>query len=199
MLDIEYEFRLLKHPLGLPVDFWPMVGFRWQRFDITGHDGDQIINDGTLPNIPPVGYHWTGDTITFNQQYSIGYLGAQLRGRLETRILPPIALILQSDWGYTQANNVDHHLTAESYGSQQYAMDDTHGGALHFGLTAESFFCRDRFSIGFQADYMEISTSGTVHSFRSGGTLPPYDETWSNGVSVSSRQTAITAFLRLRI
>ena len=39
MLDLEYEFRLLKRPLGLPVDLWPLAGFRWQRFDITGANG----------------------------------------------------------------------------------------------------------------------------------------------------------------
>ena len=58
MLDLEYEFRLLKRPLGLPVEVWPMVGFRWQRFDMTAYDGDQIIHDGTLGPVPAVGYHW---------------------------------------------------------------------------------------------------------------------------------------------
>jgi hypothetical protein len=200
MLDLEYEFRLLKRPLTLPVDVWPLIGFRWQRFDITAYDGDQLINDGTLgPDLPPVGYHWTEDMGTFKQEYSIGYVGAQLRGRLETGVLAPIAWTLQGDWGYTQANNIDHHISGyEEAGVHRFSMEDTHGSALHFCLTTESLFCRDRLSLGLQADYMEISTTGSHRLLIYGNTLPT-DETWSNGVSVSSRQIAITAFLRIRI
>ena len=186
MLDLEYEFRLLQRPSRLPVEVWPMIGFRWQRFDLMAHDGDQLINDGTLgPDLPPVGYHWTEDECSFNQQYSIGYVGAQLRGRLETRILPPIALTAQGDWGYAQANNVDHHISGyEAMGIHRYTMDNTHGSALHFRLTAESLFCRDRVSIGIQADYMEITTTGSHHWVVSDDTTTLADETWSNGVSV---------------
>ncbi len=43
MLELEYEFRLLERPLGLPFDVWPLAGYRWQRFDITGSSTDQII------------------------------------------------------------------------------------------------------------------------------------------------------------
>jgi hypothetical protein len=193
MLDVEYEFRLLKCPLGLPVDLWPMIGFRWQRFDITGYAGDQLIPpDGPFP--PP----FDGDIITFKQEYAVGYLGTQFRGRLETGILPPIAWTLQGDWGYTQANNIDHHLFYEYYDVHRYTMENTHGDCWHVGLTAEALFCRDRFSIGVQADYMEINTTGSHRMVVSGDTTP-IDETWSNGVSVSSCQAAITAFLRLRI
>jgi hypothetical protein len=171
------------------------------RGHLPAYDGYQIINDGTLgPDLPPVGYHWTEDEGTFKQQYSIGYLGAQLRGRLETRILPPIVLMLQGDWGYTQANNVDHHISGyEAQGVHRYTMEDTHGDALHFAISAESLFCRDRFSIGVQADYMKINTTGSHRWVEYGNVVTPVDETWSNGVSVSSHQTAVTAFLRLRI
>ena len=197
MLDVEYEFRLLKCPLGLPVDLWPMVGFRWQRFDMTAYAGNQVFSTGGI--VPPVGPFpppFDGDGITFNQEYSIGYLGTQLRGRLETRILPPIAWTLQGDWGYTQANNIDHHLLRD--GGDWYAMEDTHGDCWHVSLTAEALFCRDRLSIGLQADHTEISTTGS-HRWVDSGVTPPAETTWSNGVSVSSSQTAITAFLRLRI
>jgi len=200
MLEIEYEFRLLKRPLGLPVDLWPLAGFRWQRFDITSYAGNQIIGDGVIVPLPgPFPRPYDGDIITFKQEYSIGYLGAQFRGRLETRMLPPIAWTLEGDWGYTQANNVDHHLFYEYRDSHRYSMEDTHGDCLHISLTAEALFCLDRFSIGLQADHTEINTTGTHHLLQYGGTYyAPIDETWTNGVSVSSSQTAITAFLRLR-
>jgi hypothetical protein len=176
MLDIEYEFRLLKRPLGLPVDFWPLAGFRWQRFDMTAYAGNQIISTSGNPPVGPFPPPFDGDGITFNQKYSIGYLGTQLRGRLETRILPPIAWTLQGDWGYTQANNVDHHLLRDQ--GDWYAMEDTHGDCWHVGLTAEALFCRDRFSIGFQADYTEISTTGS-HRWVDSGVTPPADTTWT--------------------
>ncbi len=82
-VEIEAEYKWWKCVLGVPVELWPLVGFRFQRFDMTAHDGDQLINDGTLgPGIPPVGYHWTGDMGTFNQQYYMGYAGAQLRAAI---------------------------------------------------------------------------------------------------------------------
>jgi hypothetical protein len=113
-------------------------------------------------------------------------------------MLPPIAWTLQGDWGYTQADNIDHHLFYEYYDVHRYTMEDTHGDCWHVGVTAEILFCRDRFSIGVQADHMEISTTGS-HRFVVSGDATPVDETWTNGVSVSSSQTAITAFLRLRM
>ncbi|MGD0655325.1 MAG: hypothetical protein ABSA16_13355 [Thermoguttaceae bacterium] len=189
MLELEYEFRLLKHPLGLPVDLWPLAGYRWQRFDMMSSDSYQII--------PPDGpFQSLG---TFKQDYSIGYLGTQLRGRLETRILPTIAWTLQGDWGYTQANNVDHHISGyEELGYHRYTMEDTHGDCLHIALTAEALFCLDRFSIGVQADHTEINTTGSHHWLVYNDIITLRDETWTNGVSVSSSQTSITAFLRLR-
>jgi hypothetical protein len=200
MLEFEYDLRLFKRPVGLPVEVWPIVGFRWQRFDMVSFEGDQLINDGTLgPSVPPVGYHWPDVEGTFKQEYSIGYLGLQLRGRLETGILPPIALTLQGDWGYTHAENIDHHISGyEDAGIHRYTMDNTHGDAMHFSLTAESLFCHDRFSIGVLAEYLDINTTGT-HRWVETGNTTPVDMSWSNGVSVSSRQTAITAFFRLRI
>jgi hypothetical protein len=192
MLELEYEFRMLTRPLGLPLDIWPLAGFRWQRFDMTASAGNQIIPpDG--PFEPP----FNEDIGTFKQEYSIGYLGAQLRGRLETGRLPPIAFSLQGDWGYTLANNVDHHLSYEYSDIHRYTMENTHGDSLHVSLTAEALFYLDRFSIGVQADHTEINTTGS-HRWVMYGDTTPVDEMWTNGVSVSSSQTSITAFLRLR-
>lgn len=198
MLDLGYEVRLLERPLGLPVEVWPLIGYRWQRFNITGYGGDQLINDGTLgPDIPPVGYHWFGDTITFNQQYSIGYLGAQLRGRLETGRLPPIAITLQGDWGYTQAYNIDHHLSGYEPDVHRYTIENTHGDCWHAALTVEAFFYQERLSIGVEADYLNITTQGT-HRFLYTSDSENIDESWGNGVSVASHQTWLTAFIRTR-
>ena len=80
MLELESEFRLLKRPLGLPIDLWPLVGFRFQRFDMTAQDGTQLVSNPSNP--VPVGYQWNGIEGTFNQQYYISYAGAQLRATI---------------------------------------------------------------------------------------------------------------------
>ena len=179
--------------LGLPVEFWPLVGFRFQRFDMTSTNGVQIIPaDGPFP--PP----FDGDLIRFNQQYYIGYAGAQLRQAIQRQGRPLINVTLQADYGATAGYNIDHHLFYEYYGIHRYTMESTDGGAMHFALTAEALLTK-RLSLGVQADYLDISTTGSHRFLWSGATPTPTDETWSNGVSVSSSQTAITAFIRLRM
>ena len=198
-IELEADYKWSECFLGLPIELWPLAGFRFQRFDMTAHDGDQLINDGTLgPDLPPVGYHWTEDTITFNQQYYIGYIGGQLRAAIERACRPPVVVTFQFDYGLTSGYNVDHHISGyEAAGIHRYTMESTTGGALHFALTAEAPLT-ERLSLGLQADHTEISTTGS-HRWVMSGNTTPVDETWDNGVSVSSRQTAITAFLRLRI
>jgi hypothetical protein len=175
-----------------------LAGFRFQRFDMVDYDGVQLINDGTLgPLVPPVGYHWTEQMGTFNQQYYIGYLGAQLRTVIQRVDHSPITVTLQADYGATAGYNVDHHISGyEAMGIHRFTMDSTSGGTLHFALIAETPLSA-RASLGLQADYAEISTTGSHHWVETGATN--VDETWSNGVSVSSNQMSITAFLRLRI
>ncbi len=192
-VEIEADYRWTERVLGLPVELWPLAGFRFQRFDLTSTHGVQIIPaDGPFP--PP----FDGDLITFNQQYCIGYVGARLRAAIPRVGRPPIIVTFQADYGATAGYNIDHHLFYEYYGIHRYTMESTDGGAMHFALTAEAPLTK-RLSLGVQADYLEISTTGDHRFVWSGATPTPVDETWSNGVSVSSRQTAITAFLRLRI
>lgn len=191
-VEIEGDYRCMERLLGLPIEFWPLAGFRFQRFDITGTNAVQIVPpDGPLP--PP----FDGDLITFNQQYYIGYAGAQLRAAIHCWDRGPITLTLQADYGATAGYNVDHHLFYEYFGVHRYTMESTTGGALHFALTAETLLNK-RLSLGLQADHMEISTTGS-HRWVETGATTPVDETWSNGVSVSSSQTSLTFFLRLRI
>ena len=152
----------------MPLEVWPVIGFRFQRFDLTGHDGDQIINDGTLPDIPPVGYHWTGDTITFNQQYYMGYIGAQLRHDYNVYERRCVTFVFQADWADTWGYNVDHHISGyEDQGIHRYTMESTQGGAFHLALTAETPLSK-RFFLGVQADHLEIRTWGSHHFVETG-------------------------------
>ncbi len=190
-IELEADSRWAECFLGLPVEFWPLIGFRFQRFDITASHADQII-PATGPFEPP----FDGDIITFNQQYYIGYVGAQFRMAIPREDKPPTTVAFQADYGFTSGYNVDHHLYYEYFGVHRYTMEKTDGGAVHLALIVESFFT-ERFSVGAQADYTDISTTGSHRLVMSGNTTP-VDERWSNGVSVSSRQATITGFLRMR-
>jgi hypothetical protein len=204
MLDLGGEFRLGDCILlGTPVEVWPMAGFRFQRFNMTGHDGVQIVGDwpGAPYFIPPPGTLLPGDLITFNQQYYMGYFGGQLRTTLNVTHVPPVLVTFQGDWGATAGYNIDHHLFYEQFGIHRYTMDSTDGGTLHLSLAAETPITA-HFSIGLQLDHMEIRTTGSQRLVMSGNTqalgLQPVDATWNNGVSAVSDQTSLTAFIRGR-
>ena len=153
MVDTDLDFKLTDHISTLPVEIWPMFGFRWQKFDIMGFDLSQVLIDNVSQR---PAYYVPGDVITFNQQYFITYLGGQLRTKVECAALPPALLTFQGDWGYTSADNVDHHLLRDG---DRFTMETTTGGAWHVGLTAEVLLSK-RFSLGFQLDHMDISTKG---------------------------------------
>jgi hypothetical protein len=189
MLDLSLEFEALGHPWGLPLEVWPVLGFRWQRFDLMCSDAVQVKADDQWLD-PPFSY--PGDVLSFNQQYYMAYFGGQIRERLEIGRLPPIALTFQADGGFTEAYNIDHHLIREG---DRYTMERTHGGSWHVAIISEALISR-HFSVGFQADFLEIRTSGT---HRLVNAPLDTDVSWDNGVAVSSNQTWLTAFLRLRI
>lgn len=191
MLDIGYKRRIFDHPLGLPVEVWPMIGFRWQRFNITAYDGEQVKSGNEWLNPPDL---LPGDVINFNQQYYMGYTGAQFRGRIEPKlgILPTLLWTLQGDWGYTEAYNIDHHLLREG---NMYTMNRTHGDSWHVAMTLEALVT-NRVSFGVQADHLQIATTGRHRWFNEPLGI---NESWGTGVQVWSKQNWITAFLRVRM
>jgi hypothetical protein len=192
-LEIEADYKYSDCFLGRPIEVWPLAGFRWQRFNMTAYDGIQLLDDGTMP-VYPVGTRYPGDNLTLNQQFYTGYIGFQLRTCVERECRPPIDLMFQFDWGGTGAYNVDHHLSYEARGIHRYTMESTGGDSVHVALSADvPLNCH--LSLGLQADYTRIRTTGTHRWIMSGNTTP-VDETWSNGVLVKSEQTAITAYLQ---
>jgi hypothetical protein len=184
MIDLALDFRLTECAFTLPVEIWPTIGFRWQRFDLTAYNGEQVKVDNQWL-APPDQY--PGDVITFSQQFYMGYLGGQFRMRLRS-----VLLTLQADWGYTWGYNIDHHLDRAG---NRFTMESTEGNTWHLGFTAEVPF-GSHFSAGFQCDHMEIRTMGT---HRLQNFLLGQDVSWDNGVSVSSNQTSLMAFLRFRL
>ena len=187
MLELEGEYKWSDCFLGMPIEVWPLAGFRFQRFDITAHDGLQVVSDTN--QTPPVGTVLPGDVITFNQQYYIGYFGAQLRRTVELTERLPVNMTFQADYGPAWGYNVDDHLLRAG---ERFTMDSTQGGALHLALIGEvPLNCR--WSAGLQFEYLDIRTSGTHQLVN----VPLHqDESTSNGVLVRSDQTSLTAFLR---
>lgn len=184
MVNLGLDFQLCDHVYRFPIEVWPTIGFRWQRFDIDCHDGAQPKYDNQWL---PTSDQYPGNVITFNQQFYVAYLGGQFRLRIRS-----VLLTLQADWGYTWAYNIDHHLDCAG---DLYTMEATEGNSWHLGFTAEvPVTCH--FSFGFQCDHLEIRTSGTHHLQN----LPlGEDYSWTNGVSVDSNQTLLMAFLRFRL
>ncbi|MEN6451388.1 MAG: hypothetical protein ABFC96_12925, partial [Thermoguttaceae bacterium] len=193
-LEVEEEVLWTDHFLGLPVEFWPLAGFRWQRFDMMAYDGTQIIaNPGG--GLPPVGYRWNEDTISFNQQYYMAYLGGQLRKSFARCNARPITITLQADYGAVAGYNVDHHISGyEADGVHRYTMESTGGDVLHVALIADvPFGCH--VSVGVQADDIQICTTGT-HRMESSNATSMYTESWDTGVVAQSEQRSVTAYVR---
>ena len=166
------------------VEIWPMLGVRFQRFDMFASGIDYLV-----PNFGPDPAYENVDVIKFNQQYYQFYLGGQLRKEV-TFLERPVTLICQGDWAATWGYNIDHHLVRA--GGDRYTMENTQGNTIHFACGAETPL-RGRFSFGLQFDYMQIRTTG---SHRMLWQSHNFDETWHNGVLNKSNQTSLTAYLR---
>lgn len=183
-IDFGMDFLWTKCLFNMPIELWPTAGFRWQRFNIDCYDGYQVKYDNHWLNPPDA---FPGDVISFSQQFYMGYLGGQFRTKIKS-----VRLTFEADWGATWGYNVDHHLLRAG---DRYTMEATQGNSWHVAFTAEiplTEFVR----AGFQVDHMEICTTGT-HRLKN---LPlGEDVTWDNGVSVTSNQTSIMAFLRVRL
>jgi len=181
-INLDLEYKLGDRFLGLPIEVWPMGGFRWQRFDLMAYDLDQVKNSFGPPGPHP------GDIIAFNQQYYICYIGGQLRKTFNLRDEKEIRLTFQGDWGATWGYSIDHHLLGGGF----YGLQATQGSSWHVGLTAEVPM-NQRLSLGVQADYLRIQTTGKTWEIGQG--IP--SDAWTNGVCAYSDQTSITAFARL--
>ena len=179
-LELEADYKYSDCIFGMPIEVWPLAGFRFQRFDITAYNVDSIV--------PARGLVFVGDAITFNQQYYMGYIGAQLRKTIERECRRPINLMFQFDYGGVGGYNIDHHLLRTP--APRYTFESTGGDEFHLSLAGDiPLNCH--LNLGLQADYTRIRTTGT-HRL----TQPGTDLTWDNGVLVKSEQTALTAYLQ---
>jgi hypothetical protein len=197
MLELEGTVKIFDRILTLPVEFWTIAGYRYQRFGMMAYNGVQVINDDSFqdPNIPQAGYRWHEEMISLNQEYNMGYVGGQLRTTWNAYEDHPVLWKLQADWAGTAGYNCDHHISGyEASGVHRYTYDITHGDAIHVALMAETPLSQ-HISVGAQGDYTAIRTTGTHRWTMSGNTLP-VDDSWTNGVKADSDQASITGFIR---
>jgi hypothetical protein len=183
MIDLGIEYQISQCTLNLPIETWPLLGFRWQRFHLMGFDGQQLYDGRWIS--PPAEY--PGDVINFNQQFYTLYFGLQFRTRVRSALLT-----LQADggaaWGYNAANY--YYRTGDLY-----TMESMTGGSWHIGFTAEVPIS-ERFCFGFQYDHIGIRGYGT-HRYQN---LPLNEYGVSNDPTcVSSCQNSIMAFIRYRM
>ncbi|MCE5334948.1 MAG: omptin family outer membrane protease [Desulfobacteraceae bacterium] len=171
--------------VGMPawLDLRPLVGFRWQNFQMTAHDGLQIYTDPTLTPDP-----LPGNAIGFEQTYWQYFFGA----RAAIDLGKPFGLkrlngLLQLDYGYVEAQNVDHHLLR----GRRFTIEDTTGDALH-GSVALVAGLTDRLSLSLDGDFLRISTSGTHRWLELDYGI---DQSWNYGVNVWSEQNRISLTL----
>lgn len=174
--------------IGLPswFDLRPLVGFRWQEFQFTAHDGLQVYPGypGMAPDPLP------GDAIGFEQTYWQYYAGARAGIELpKPAMLKSLTALLQLDWGYVEAQNTDHHLLR----GKRYTLEETTGDALH-GSVGLAAGLTERLTLSLDGDFLRINTTGT-HRWLDQNFSPVIDEQWSHGVKVWSEQNRLSLTL----
>jgi outer membrane protease len=170
--------------LGLPVwfDLRPVVGVRWQRFELVPHDGVQI-SPAPGDSTPPVPL--PGEGIRFEQTYWQYFLGIRATYDLR-RQLPasPLKISGQLDWAYVKGDNSDHHLLKAG---NRWTYEETNGYAWHALLGIKAGLT-ESISAGLEAEYLRLRTTG---SHRLVNDLFNVDFKFYNGVTVWSEQISL--------
>ena len=170
--------------LGLPVwfDLRPVVGVRWQRVKLVGHNGIQTYpasGDTTPPEPLP------GDGILFKQTYWQYFLGIRTTYDLGKHILESrLKLFFQLDWAYVDAENSDHHLFRAG---NRMTYEKTSGSAVHASLGLKTGLTNN-INAGVEAEYLRIQTKGSHRIVNDEMNL---DMSWDNGVKVWSEQMSL--------
>jgi hypothetical protein len=169
-------------PLPSRLDLRPVIGFRWQQFNLVTHDGTQLtVGEPPVP-LP-------GDTLRFEQTYKQVFIG--LRGDLDLgkwAWLTRLTTLFQIDWAYVEGHNQDHHLLRQG---ARYTYDDTYGYAWHGAIGLKAGLS-PRLALTLKTDFVRIVTTGTQRLVNAPVGI---DLKWSNGVNVWSDQNSISLML----
>jgi hypothetical protein len=141
-------------PFGLGRALKPIIGWRYQHFFFTTHDGYQVVlSDGAM-DLP-------GDGIEFKQTFNQVYFGANFAAGLDLAALtggsfPRVDLALQCDYALVSAKNEDHHLLREG---TRITTENTRGHCWHVSASL-GLLRGNSFNARIEADFKRIVTHG---------------------------------------
>ena len=169
-------------PLEQALFVRPIIGYRYQYFYFTTHDGFQSSLDGSSFALP-------GDGIDFKQRFDHYYFGAicstNLRLPVFSDIFPRANMELKFDYAVVRAKNEDLHLLRQG---NHVTADTTKGHCWHLAAGLD-FFAADYLRARVYGDFKRVLTDGS-HNLSNG--LFALDFSW-DGSHVWSDQTSILA------
>lgn len=139
--------------LSHAIDIRPVLGWRYESFFFTTHDGLQAEFEGNVQDLP-------GDGIEFRQTFTHYYLGAMFRRNFDASryspFLPDLRLDVQLDYALVKATNEDLHLLRAG---NRITQENTRGHCWHASATA-AFIFSDMFRARIEADFQRLLTNG---------------------------------------
>ena len=143
----------LGNPVPRFLNLRPLIGFRYQYFFFTTHDGNQTTLDGFSADLP-------GDGIEFKQFYYHIYFGGSFHRFLNLGIprgiLSRPRLDLQFDYALVRGANQDLHLLRAG---KRVTEQITNGHCWHL-FAGLSFVSSSRFNTRIEVDLKRVLTHG---------------------------------------
>jgi hypothetical protein len=146
------DVGLAVHPLSvMNVSCSPVMGYRYQQFNFTTHDGEQFMLGDTPMALP-------GDGIEFRQKFNHFYFGAVFSTAFYPGgcNMPKITCDFQGDYALISARNEDLHLLREG---NRVTAETTRGHCWHFGASL-TLSETGPFAAKIQADFKRLITYG---------------------------------------
>lgn len=169
-------------PLEPAIFLRPVVGYRYQHFFFTTHDGFQASLDGEAFNLP-------GDGINFKQSFDHLYFGGIFNTSFDlsawSGTFPSLRFDFQADYAIVRAKNEDLHLLRAG---DHITSDSTRGHCWHLAVGLDLFVSRSM-AARLCGDFKRILTDG---SHRLTNSLIAIDFSFS-GAQVWSDQASISA------
>jgi hypothetical protein len=151
LVDVSFG---LSNPFVTAFDLRPVVGYRYQLFDLTTHDGFQADIQGNTVDLP-------GDGITFRQIFEHYYFGALFRITPRNRgffgLPRGTRISFQVDYALVTAKNEDLHLLRAG---ERITRENTRGHAWHFALSA-SLVVSEALRARLEGSFNRIVTDGS--------------------------------------
>jgi outer membrane protease len=179
LVDVACSFAT---PLETSFFLRPVVGYRYQRFLFTTHDGFQGSLDGEALDLP-------GDGIEFKQSFEHWYVGGICSSSIDLSALsgafPSVRFEFQADYAFVRAKNEDLHLLRVG---DHITSDSTRGHCWHLAVGLD-LLVSQYMAARLCGDFKRILTDG---SHRLTNSLIPIDFSF-DGSHVWSDQASISA------